>query len=136
MKYTANYRVTVGDINYGGHMGNDRALVVFQDARVQMLASLGFSEINIGDETGIIMVESGVRYLREVLLHDQLQIDVSVTELTGKKFCLEYITLRLPDQEKVFSGITVFLAFNYLQKKVVRLPLPFCEKMKHYLTSA
>ncbi|MCX6235170.1 MAG: thioesterase family protein [Bacteroidetes bacterium] len=116
------FEVRIGDINYGGHMGNDKALLIFQDARIGFLESLGFSEKNLGDHTGIIMSEAHVFFKKEVFLHDQLTVDVSVTEVTTSSFVLIYTVRRLEDNTEVLSGTTKQLAFNYDRRKVVRIP--------------
>ncbi len=126
-QFESRYTVTIGDINYGNHLGNERALVIFQDCRVRFLASLGFSEKDIGEGIGIIMVESGIRYYREVFLHDELVIAVTVSEMRGKKFGLEYIITRESDRQKVLGGFTDFLAFDYTVRKVVKIPGQFME---------
>jgi acyl-CoA thioesterase FadM len=37
--FRARYPVRVGDINYGGHLGNDKYLLLFHDARLAYLAA-------------------------------------------------------------------------------------------------
>ena len=39
--FETEYKVIVSDINYGGHMGNERALIIFQQARMEWLNSIG-----------------------------------------------------------------------------------------------
>ena len=131
--FESNYRVSIGDINYGGHLGNDKALVVFQDARLLFLKSIGCTEIDIGDDLGIIMVESGVRYLREIFHGEELRISLSVSDIKGKKFTLEYLVIRLLDGETVLTGFTSFLIFDYSRRKVVVMPGSFREKLLNYL---
>lgn len=130
--FTSVYTVTIGDINYGGHLGNDKALVVFQDARINFLKALKASEIDIGDGCGIIMVESGVRYHSEVFLHDELLVSLSVSEIKGKKFTLDYTVQRRADEVKVLSGFTSFLTFDYQIRKVVKLPPAFKKQLDAY----
>lgn len=132
--FSAQYTVTIGDINYGGHMGNDRPLIIFQDARVQLIDFLGFSETNIGENKGIIMVESGVRYTREVFHQDFLQIKVWVEDLEEKKFIFMYEAIRESDSTLVFSGFTTFLAFDYNLRKVSPLPENFRESLRRFQT--
>ena len=134
-RFKAQYRVTIGDINYGGHLGNDKALLIFQDARLHFFQSLGYSEKDIGDGRGIIMVESGVRYLREVFLHEELSVWVSVATMKGKKFILQYEVERDTDQESVLRGFTTFLAFDYGKRKVAVMPDGFREKIRPYLSA-
>jgi acyl-CoA thioester hydrolase len=121
--------IRIGDINYGGHMGNDKSLLIFQDARIGFLESLGYSEKDIGDHTGIIMSEAHVFFKKEVFLHDRLTVDISVTEVTTSSFILHYCVRRLKDDTEVISGTTKLLAFNYDRHKVVRIPELFRNKI-------
>ncbi|HKJ65968.1 MAG TPA: thioesterase family protein [Desulfopila sp.] len=130
--YSSAYTVTIGDINYGGHLGNDRALVIFQDARLYFLQKLGFSEMDIGAQCGMIMVESGVRYLREVFLHDVLETSVGLGQIKAKKFILEYSVVRPADDQTVLRGFTSFLAFDYRLRKVVALPELFRNRLDQF----
>ena len=131
--FISSYKVTIGDINYGGHLGNDKALVIFQDARLYFLKALELSEMDIGEGCGIIMVESGVRYHREVFLHDELMVAVAVSEVRGKKFTLSYTVTRKSDDAEVLSGTTSFLSFNYQKRKVAKLPALFQQQLETFL---
>ena len=130
--FNAQYTVTIGDINFAGHMGNDRPLVIFQEARSQFFHHIGYSEADIGENTGIIMVESGVRYTREVLHGDILRVEIAAGEMTAKKFTLAYKAVRKSDSELVFSGFTDFLAFDYTARKVVGLPEKFSKILQEF----
>ena len=133
-QFTTRYSVTIGDINYGGHLGNERALVIFQDARIRFFNSFGLSEGDIGEGKGIIMVESGVRYRREIFLHEELVVTVAVSEVKGKKFTLEYDVIRESDAQQVLSGFTIFLAFDYKSRKVAKIPSQFVEKITPFFS--
>jgi len=132
--FIAPYTVTIGDINYGRHLGNDRALVIFQDARIRFLQSLGFSERNIGEEKGIVVVEVGCRYLRQVFLHEELDVQVAIGEMEGKKCKLDYGVVRKSDGQEVLNGFTVMLAYDYDSRKAVQLPEPFFNKCRQWLS--
>lgn len=124
-KISSEYTVGVGDINYGGHMGNDKALLVFSDARINFLKHFGFSEMNIGNGSGIILAEANVKYKKEVFMHDVLETLVWVSEVSGLKWILSYKTIRVKDGKEVFSGETLMLCFDYENKKVSRIPEEF-----------
>jgi len=66
--FRVRYPVRIGDINYGGHLGNDKYLLLFHDARLAYLAGLGASEKDIGGGAGLIMSEAHVRFQAEVFL--------------------------------------------------------------------
>ena len=53
-KISTHYKVRIADINYGGHMGNDKALFIFHEARINFLDYFGYSEASISDDVGII----------------------------------------------------------------------------------
>ena len=46
--------IRITDLNYGGHLGNDKYLTLIHEARVQFLEHYGFSEMDV-DGVGIIM---------------------------------------------------------------------------------
>jgi len=71
--FIMKYKVHISDINYGGHMGNDRSLSLFHEARIVFLKSLGYSEMNIGNGIGIIMKDAHVDYLA-VVSHSQYHV--------------------------------------------------------------
>ena len=124
-KISSEYKVSVGDINYGGHMGNDKALQVFHDARINFLNHFGFSELNIGEGLGVILVEANVKYKKEVFMHDVLETEVWVSEVEGLKWTVSYETKNIKTGDVVFSGTTFMLCYNYDTKKVSRIPEGF-----------
>jgi acyl-CoA thioester hydrolase len=149
----ASFEVRVGDINYGNHMGNDKSLLIFHDARLKFLESLGFSEKNIGGP-GIIMRDAHVSFRKEVYLHDELTVDVGIENVSNSSFEMIYTVRRIGLQsavggqrssvgsqqsavgdlqqdegEVVFTGSTGLVAFDYESKRPVRLPEEFLRKI-------
>jgi len=125
-----SFTIRVGEINYGGHMGNDKALLLFQDARIRFLEMLGYSEKSLGENVGIIMTEAHVYYQKEIFLHDVLLASIEVSEITTASFILNYKFIRESDQKEVINGTTKILAFDYERGSVARIPLAFLEKIK------
>ncbi|MFT5699153.1 MAG: acyl-CoA thioester hydrolase [Desulforhopalus sp.] len=132
--YSTLYIVKENDLSAGVHLGNERALVIFQEGRVNFLRHIGLSDSNIGDDVGIIIVESGVKYHREGFLHDALHVNVAIAEIAGKKCTLKYSVIRQSDKQELLSGFTTFLAFDYQMKKVVEIPDVFIKKTEEYLS--
>ena len=118
----ARYPVRVGDINYGGHMGNDKYLLLFHDARLAFLASLGVSEKDIGGGAGLIMSEAHVRFQAEIFLGDELEVSVRPREVQASRFALDYEVTRIGDGANVAGGYTQMVAFDYTRRRVTRLP--------------
>lgn len=117
-----SFEVRVGDINYGGHMGNDKALLLFHDARIKFLRGFGLDEDDIGEGAGIIMTEAHVYYLKEVFMYDRLYANIETGETGNVYFDLNYEICREADDVIVIKGSTRQLAYNYTQKKITRLP--------------
>lgn len=129
-KIVSKYKVRMDDINYGGHMGNEKALQVFNDARVYYLKQLGSSELNIGGGVGVIIAESNIKYIKEVLLHDILETEVWISDVSGLKWTISYKTKRKRDDKVVFIGTTIMICYDYNRKKVVKIPEDFLKKVK------
>lgn len=120
------YKIRVGDINYGGHMGNDKALLLFHDARLHFLEERGFSESNIGGP-GIIMGDAHVYFKKEVFRGDELTVFVHVEDLRALSFELHYTVMRAEDE--VLNGSTKLIAFDYNLRKVAKIPDAFIQKI-------
>jgi 4-hydroxybenzoyl-CoA thioesterase len=126
--FTTDFTVRIGDVNYGGHMGNDKYLLLFHDARLLYLGTFGFSEKDIGG-AGLIMSEAHVVFKAEVFLGDLLRVGVLATELEGMRFRMDYEVERRSDGRIVATGWTGMVAFDYLKRRPVKIPDVFREKV-------
>lgn len=126
--YEMEYKVIVSDINYGGHMGNERALIIFQQARMEWLNSIGFDEADLGEGKGMIQLESHVYYLKEVLLGEILKCIVKEVNVIKNSFEIIYEVLN-EKEETAIKGSTKMMAFDYERKRVARIPKGFLEKI-------
>jgi YbgC/YbaW family acyl-CoA thioester hydrolase len=125
---TIPYTVRVVDVNYGGHVANSAVLNFFQDARIAYLKKLGsYSELDIGNQCGIILPEAHVRYKAEMFLGDQLVIGVRIKNISRSSFTMEYRIER--DGEVMAEGETALVCFDYQKRKPRRLDVEFREKM-------
>jgi acyl-CoA thioester hydrolase len=129
MNFRTKFTVRIGDINYGGHLGNEKALLLFHDARIRFFESMGYSELNIGSGIGIILSEAKVKYKKEVFLHDELDVMISIDNISTSAFTIIYNVMRESDGAEVIWGSTQIVAYNYSQKKVAKLPDEFKSKL-------
>ena len=77
--FSTELSIRIGDINYGGHLGNDAVLTLAHEARIRFLKQYGYSELDI-EGTAIIMADAAVVYKSEGFLGDILRIEVTVGE--------------------------------------------------------
>src|SRR5690349_6808145 len=81
--------VRIGDINYGGHVGNDAILSIIHEARMQWLAAAGYTELII-DGHGLIMADVMIAYRGESFYGDRMEVALYVADLTPRSFDLLY----------------------------------------------
>ena len=126
--YETDYKVIVSDINYGGHMGNERALIIFKQTRMEWLNSIGYDEANI-EGNGLIQLESHVYYLKEVFLGETLLCRIVNVQPERITFNIEYEILN-KNNDIVIKGMTKMAVFDYEKKKIARIPKEFLEKLE------
>jgi len=127
--FSVTIPIRITDINYGGHLGNDAFLTIIHEARVQFLASFGYTEINI-EGRSIIMADAAIVYRSEAHYGERLCVDVAVQHFSSVGCDLVY---RLSDQatgREVARARTGIVFFDYEKRKPVEVPPKFREKFE------
>ncbi len=119
--FAAEITVRTTDLNYGGHLGNDRLLALLHEARVAFLARHGWTELDCGG-VGLIMNEAALRFEREAFAGDVLSIAVGATELGRAGFRLSYRATRAADGALIALAETGMVAYDYGTRRVTALP--------------
>ena len=127
--FKTHITVQIGDINYGGHLGNDKSLVYFQEARLRYLKELGASEMDIGDGVSLTQIEAFVSYKGEAFHGDELVVGVKIEDFSKVKFKVSYHITRKSDETLIGTGYTVLAGFDYKQRRIKRLPSSFVDKV-------
>ncbi|RYY70909.1 MAG: thioesterase [Chitinophagaceae bacterium] len=120
--------VRISDINYGNHLGNDSLISILHEARVQWLAQVGYSELNI-EGIGLIMSDLAVEYKNESFYGDQLTIKISVGEMSSVSFELYYQVFN-QQQLEIARAKTGMVCYNYESKKIASIPEKFVDVLK------
>ena len=126
--FSAELAVRVGDINYGGHLGNDALLSLLQEARLQFLRQHGFSEADAGG-AGLIMTDAQVEYRAQAFRGDRLRIEVAAAEPSRCGLALCYRATRLGDGAEIARARTGMVFFDYARQKIARMPEAFRAKV-------
>lgn len=127
--FEAELAVRVGDVNYGGHLGNDRVLGLAHEARVGWLRSLGLSEKDVGG-AGLIMTSAALVFKAEAFLGDILAISLGSANVRRASFDLVYRMVRPDDGREIALIATGMVCFEYGARKVVRLPEGFARILR------
>ena len=122
--YQDALRIT--DMNYGGHLGNDKVLTLFHDARMAWIKDIHQSELNFFGSS-LIQHDSIVNYRMEGLHGDQISIELYIDDIDEKSFDFYYQMMKIEDQKVMAIGKTGMTFFNYDTKKIDRTPQDFLE---------
>ncbi|WKV10655.1 thioesterase family protein [Marivirga harenae] len=127
--FTAKITTRITDLNYGGHVGNDRIFAFMHDARVQFLKSLGYeSELNI-EGLGNIQTDAAISYKAEIFAHEDILIKVGLTDLNkyGGDFIYKFTK---SDGKLAAIGKTGIVFFDYQKRKIANMPESFINKLE------
>ena len=118
--YRETLSIRIGDINYGGHLGNDRILSYCHEVRVNYLAALNMSEKNFLD-AGLIMRDSAILYKAEGFQGDRLSTELYTDHFWPYGFSFLYSLKRESDRREIARIQTGMIYYDYrLRKKIKR----------------
>ena len=111
--------VRIGDINYGGHVGNDAVLSIIHEARMQFLAKSGYDELHAGGNS-LIMADVMIAYKGEAFYGDILSVTLFADEITDRSFDILYriTTQRNGDTKEIAHAKTGMVCFDYDHRKI------------------
>lgn len=128
--FSTQLPVRITDLNYGGHVGNDRVLSLIHEARVQYLAKLQLSELRFG-ETGLILKQVSIDFIKEMFWGNLLQVSVTAGEFSRVSFALFYKIEIVHGLETTAAALakTTMICYDYEKKKLS----PLKDEIKHKL---
>ncbi len=123
-EFSTALTVRTTDLNYGGHLSNDRVLALAHEARVEFLASHGFTESDCGGAS-LIMADAALRFLGESFAGDRLKVELAAGEPGRSGFRLFYRFTKTDDGSAVALVETGMVFFDYEKRRVVQMPQTF-----------
>jgi len=117
----------ISDINYGGHLGNDKILLLVQEARIRYLKQFGYSEMNV-EGYGIIMIDALIEYKSEAFYGDIILIEVKAADFDKFGFDILYKLVNKESGKEIARVKTGILIYDYSRKKIMPVPENFLEK--------
>ncbi|MBA3829006.1 MAG: thioesterase family protein [Taibaiella sp.] len=130
--YHCTIPVRIGDINYGGHAGNDSLLSIIHEARVQMLAHWGWTELDAGGNS-LIMADVMIAYRGEAFYGEVLHVTLFADEVTTQSFDLLYkITTSKDGQPReILHAKTGMVCFDYQTRKIAGMEHQLRERLNN-----
>ena len=119
--FNLELKVRVTDLNYGGHLGNDRLMSLVHEARVAFLDSHGFSEMDCGG-VSLIMADAAICFQGEAYAGDELKIEVAAGEPTRSGFRLFQRVTHPSDARPIALVETGMVCYDYQRGKIRPLP--------------
>ena len=133
--FSTELNVRINEINYGGHLGNDSFLFLFQEGRLRYLKQFDCSELTIGENTSLIMSQAHINFKTQAFWGERLIMFVRITKMDKIHFTFEYQIESAENKKKVVAtGYTDMVGFDYRNKKVKKLPEKFVRKIREYET--
>lgn len=123
-EFSTEIPIRIGDINYGGHLGNDAVLALVHEARVRFLEAHGFTELDSGG-SGFIMVDAVIVYRSQGYHGQTVVVEVTVGDFSRAGCDFFY---RLCDKEtggEVVRAKTGIAFFDYERRRPVAVPERF-----------
>lgn len=127
--YSYFYKIQTEDINIANHVGNERSLVFFEEARKAFLKSLGLSELNIGNNIGLIQKSAVIEYKKQLFLGSHIEVKIVRVEFE-KLFFTFFYEIYNQNSEICVEGKTKMLAYDYQNQKVKKVPMTFLENLR------
>ena len=121
--FSIDFPLRVADLNYGGHLGNDRVLTLAQEVRVAWLATHGLGELDVGG-VGLIMTDAAVHFGGEGRYGMVVRGDLAVGEVRTRAFELVHRFTDVGSGLELARAVTRLCCFDYEARRLVSLPEP------------
>jgi len=119
--FSTDIKVRIGDVNYGGHVGNDSILSIAHSARLEFLHSYNYSEMNV-EGVSLIMADSAIIYKGESFFGDVLTVEIAATDFSKAGFDLVYKISNKKIKKDIAYIKTGMVSFDYKKRKITALP--------------
>jgi acyl-CoA thioester hydrolase len=122
--------VGISDVNYAKHLDSVAMVNILHEARLQFLASLGFTEGNIYG-LGMVVTDLAIDYRSESFANDQLIIDVGVSEFNRYGFDIGLQIANSALESIVCSAKFGIVLFDFDRHQISQIPALFKSLLGH-----
>jgi acyl-CoA thioester hydrolase len=116
--------VGISDINYAKHLDSVAMVNILHEARLQFLASLGFTEGNIYG-MGMVVTDFAIDYRSESFADDLLIVDVGVSSFNRYGFDIGLQVTNNALETVVCDAKIGVVFFDFDKHKIAEVPITF-----------
>ena len=116
--------VGISDVNYAKHLDSVAMINILHEARLQLLASLGFTESNIYG-LGMVVTDMAVDYRSESFANDHLIIDIGVGNFNRYGFDIGIQVTNSALEAVVCNAKIGVVFFDFDRHKIAQVPAAF-----------
>ena len=133
--FSTQIPVSITDLNYGQHVGNQHILAYAHEARVRWLKQIGYNELGVG-EVGMIMADAAIQFKAEGFYGDILTIQLGISNMLPHALDLYYQinAIREGQDKPILMAMvkTAMIAYNYHKKEIGCWPEDFIQALDNY----
>lgn len=122
--FTMQHPIGISDLNYAKHLDSVAMVNIIHEARLQFLASLGFTESNIYG-LGMVVTDMAIDYRSESFANDLLIIDVGAGKFNRYGFDIGFQVTNAALERVVCNAKMGVVFFDFDKHKIAALPKPF-----------
>ncbi|NKB32288.1 MAG: thioesterase [Pseudomonadales bacterium] len=122
--------VGLSDVNYAKHLDSVSMVNILHEARLQFLASLGFTESNIFG-LGMVVTDLAVDYRTESFANDRLIVDVGVSKFNRYGFDIGMQVTNSALEAVVCNAKLGVVFFDFDKHEITQVPVAFKSMLGH-----
>ncbi len=123
--FTTQIPILVNHLSYGAHLGNEHILSFATEVRIRWLNQFGLTELNLGDDIGLVIGDVCINYKAEGFHGELLTIELYPDELKKHSFQLYYRFSKQTDNTTVALLKTGQVFFDFEHRKLTQAPQSF-----------
>ena len=122
--YSTETDIQITDINYAGHLGNDKVLSIIHEARMRFFKHYNYSEDNV-EGVNTIMNNAAIQYKSQGFYGDSLLIEMAVIEFNPHGFDLFFKISKKDNGQEIVRATTGIVFFDYASNSMLPVPEKF-----------
>ncbi|MDX2130297.1 MAG: thioesterase family protein [Chloroherpetonaceae bacterium] len=119
--------IRITDLNFAGHVGNDKFMSLVHEARAQFFKAHGWSELNV-EGVGIALADTAIVFKRELFYGDSLLVELMLGGFSPVGCDIFYRLIHVDSGREAAHAKTAIVFFNYSERKIAPMPAAFGDR--------